>query len=139
MSDDEEESPILDLGPVLAIPVTSAQNPMILDVQYIQDSATPPEASGPNLTTISSCPTDWQSIVSGIADPAHAPDQSPAKSAVVNYQSLSPIYSTDDVTKNKHQLDMTDVPNAILQMAYNKIYILLSMLMTSALSKNLWQ
>ena len=30
---------------------------------------------------------------------------------------------------------MTDVPNAILQMAYNKIYILLSMLTTSALSK----
>jgi len=30
---------------------------------------------------------------------------------------------------------MTDVPNAILQMAYNKIYIPLSMLTTSALSK----
>jgi len=58
-----------------------------------------------------------------------------AKTMVVNYQNLSPIYSMDDLTKNKHQLDMMDVPNAILQMAYNKIYMPLSMLTTSALSK----
>src|SRR5882724_12522459 len=32
-------------------------------------------------------------------------------------------------------IDMTDIPNAILQMAYNKLYIPLSMLTTSALSK----
>jgi len=135
MSDNEDESPILYLGTFMGMPVASAQNPMIPDVPYIQNSATPPEVSGPNLITIRSHPTDWQSIVSGIADQAHAPDQSPAKSAVVDYQSLGPFYSTDDVTKNKHQLDMKDVPNAILQMAYNKIYVLLSMLMTSALSK----
>jgi len=54
---------------------------------------------------------------------------------VIDYQHLSPIYSTEDLAKNKHQLDMTDVPNAILQMVYNKIYIPLLMLMTSALSK----
>jgi len=133
--EDEEETPILDLGTVMAIPVASAQNPTILDVQCAQDLATPPEASGLNLITIDSCLTDWQSIFSGIPDQAHAPDQSPAKPAVVNYQSLGPIYSADDVAKNKHQLDMTDVPNAILQMAYNKIHVPLSMLTTSALSK----
>jgi len=33
------------------------------------------------------------------------------------------------------QLDMTDIPNAILQMAYNKLYIPLTMLTTPALSK----
>jgi len=73
-----------------------------------------PEASGLNLIAIGSCPPDWHSIVSGIADQAHSPDQSPEKSAVINYQSLGPIYSTDNVTKNKYQLDMMDIPNAIL-------------------------
>src|SRR5882724_7164332 len=58
-----------------------------------------------------------------------------AKSSFVDYQNLGPIYSANDLAKNKHQLDMSDVPNAVLQMAYNKMYILLSMLTTSALNK----
>jgi len=54
---------------------------------------------------------------------------------VIDYQHLSPIYSMEYLVKNKQQLDMTDVLNAILQMAYNKIYVPLSMLTTSTLSK----
>src|SRR5882724_7590470 len=101
VSDDEEETPILDLGTVMAIPVAPAQNPTIPDVQCIQVLATTPEATGSNSITIDSRPSNWQSSFSGIPDQAHAPDQSPAKPAVIDYQSLSPIYSADDVTKNK--------------------------------------
>ena len=52
-----------------------------------------------------------------------------------DYQNLGPIYSAEDLSHNKQQLDMKDDPNAILQMAYNKIHIPLLMLTTSALSK----
>ena len=74
-------------------------------------------------------------LVRGNIDQAHASDPVLAKSMVINYQNLGPIYTADDLAKNKHQLNMTDIPNAILQMAYNKIYIPLMMLTTSALSK----
>ena len=148
--DNEDKSPILDLSTFMSIPVTFAQNPMLPDVPCIQNSVTPTDASGPNSIMISACPSDpphpiwtitplvsheiWQSIASGITDQAHAPEQSPAKSVVVAYQSLGPIYSSDDLSKNK-QLDMMDIPNPILQMAYNKIYILLSMLTHPPLAK----
>jgi len=45
---------------------------------------------------------------------------------------LGPIYGAEDVANNSLLLDMMDIPNAILQMAYNKLYIPLSMLTTSA-------
>src|SRR5882724_7544256 len=48
---------------------------------------------------------------------------------------IGPIYRIEEVSKNKQQLDVTKLPNAILQMAYLKLYIPLSMLMTSTLSK----
>ena len=57
----------------------------------------------------------------------------PLKLSTINYHSLSPIYCIDEVLKNKHLLDMMKVPNTILQMAYLKLYIPLSLLMTSAL------
>jgi len=62
-------------------------------------------------------------------------DPTMAKSTFVDYQNLGPIYTANDLAKNRHQLAMSDVPNAILQMAYNKIYIPLSMMTTSALNK----
>src|SRR5882672_8720279 len=39
------------------------------------------------------------------------------------------------VSNNKQQLDVTKIPNAILQMAYLKLFIPLSMLTTSALTR----
>ena len=77
---------------------------------------------------------EWQGLISGGQDATTAPDQ-PPKNSHVNCQCLGPIYSANDIVKNKHQLDMTDIPNSILQMAYNKLYIPLSMLTTPALSK----
>jgi len=40
----------------------------------------------------------------------------------------------EDLAKNNHQLNITDVLNAVLQMTYNKIYVPLLMLTTSPLS-----
>jgi len=110
-----------------------------------------PNTSGPNDIPVRSCfpdsfittsdnsspvpPPVWQNLVADNNDHVQANDPVLSKSMVVDYQNLSPIDSLEDLTKNKHQLNMTDVPNAILQMAYNKIYVPLSMLTTSALSK----
>jgi len=57
------------------------------------------------------------------------------KSPMVDYQTLGPLYTAKDLSKNKHQLNMTDMLNAILQMAHNKVYIPLLMLMTATLIK----
>src|SRR5882724_2747056 len=80
---------------------------------------------------------DWKyfnNLITQVADPTMAPD-SPPKNSPIDYQSLGPIYSPKDIAKNTHQLNMLDIPNAILQMAYNKLYIPLSMLTSAALSK----
>ena len=53
----------------------------------------------------------------------------------IDYRNLAPIYCYDDVSKNKQQLDIMKLPNSILQMAFFKFYIPLSMLTTSALTK----
>jgi len=77
----------------------------------------------------------WGDLISGSGDPAIVADSAHNKSAHVDYQNLGPIYGPDDVAKNTQQLDMTDILNAILQMAYNKLYIPLLMLTTAALLK----
>ena len=76
----------------------------------------------------------WCGLIQSTLDLATAADQLP-KNAHIDYQTLTPIYGPDDIAKNKHQLNMTDIPNAILQMAFNKICIPLTMLTTPALSK----
>jgi len=48
---------------------------------------------------------------------------------------LSPIYCIDEVSKKKDKLNVTQIPNAILQMAYLKLDIPLSLLTTTALLK----
>jgi len=70
-------------------------------------------------------PIDWQNIIAGNAAQAPVVDGLMARSPLIDYQSLGPIYTSEDLAKNRHQLDMTDILNAILQMAYNKVYILL--------------
>ena len=74
--------------------------------------------------------------VVGNVDSMPTSDLSATKLSTIDYHSLGPIFCFDKVLKNKHQLDMTWIPNAILQMAYLRLYILLSMLMTTASSKN---
>ena len=68
-------------------------------------------------------------------EPESSAGSSTSKLVVIDYHSLGPIYCYDEVSKNKQQFDMTRIPNAILQMAYMKLYIPLSMLTTSPLSK----
>src|SRR5882724_9185406 len=55
--------------------------------------------------------------------------------ANIDYQNLAPIPCYGDMSKNKQQLDNMKLPNAILQMDFLKLYIPLSMLTTSALTK----
>ena len=99
--------------------------------QPLPNSASAPDASGTNSIAISAHPSEpsllmlnnvplvlcnnWQNLVTGNIDQALATDPSSAKSAVVDYQNFSLTYSTTDLSKNKHQLDMTDRPNAVLQ------------------------
>ena len=152
VSEDENETPILDLNSFSSLPVTSEQNPVCPCTQPSQplpNLAPPPNRSGLNSIAISSHPTEhtsinnapqvlpieWQNLVTGNTVQALTSDPISAKLSVIDYQNIGPIYIANDLTKNKHQLDMSDVPNAILQMAYNKIYIPLSMMTTSALSK----
>ena len=77
----------------------------------------------------------WQRSVVGNIEPDPTASVSVLKLAAVDYHSLGPIYRYDKVSKNKQQLDMTRIPNTILQMVYMKLYIPLLMLTTSALSK----
>src|SRR5882724_6676964 len=76
-----------------------------------------------------------QRNVVGSIDPTSAAESPSAKLSSNDFLSLGPIYCIEEVSKNKQQFDITKMPNAILQMAYLKLYILLSMLTTSALSK----
>jgi len=154
--DDEDESPIPDISSFIT-PVISAQNPTLLvtpqaDSPHPHPNPAPAlNASSLNAITVRShspnpvttpsdnlspaLPIDWQNVVAGNIDHAQATEPMTAKTMVIDHQNLGPIYSMNNLTKNKQQLDMTDVPNAILQMVYNKIYMPLSMLTTSALSK----
>jgi len=79
---------------------------------------------------------NWQDVVvtDNIAPPS-VTDVASSKTMPIDYQNLGPIYSVEDLASNKHKLDMTDVPNAILQMAYNKIHVPLSMITSSSLTK----
>ena len=110
-----------------------------------------PSTSSPNSSAINPCPSilaplpmanmsldlpnAWQNIVTGNVNQAQVADLVISKTLTINYQSLGLIYTAEDLAKNKHQLNMTNVPNAILQMAYNKVYIPLMMLTTATLTK----
>jgi len=54
-------------------------------------------------------------------------------SAPDDFGSLPPIYIFDEITSNSYHLDSIGIPNTILQMAFNKIFIPFSMLMASTM------
>ena len=76
----------------------------------------------------------WQWSVVGNVDPASTTGPAQPKPLPVDFHSLGPIYLFDEVSKNRQQLDITKIPNVILQMAYLKLFIPLSMLMSSSLT-----
>jgi len=65
----------------------------------------------------------WKRSVVGNVEPASTAGTSILKHTAINYHSLRPIYHFNQVSKNKQQLNMTRIPNVILQMAYMKLYI----------------
>ena len=57
------------------------------------------------------------------------------KTQVVDYQTLGPIYTDEEAIQNAHTVGIRGTLNTILQMAYGKAYIPLSMLTTAALNR----
>jgi len=96
---------------------------------------TVPIEAAPMVSTQESSDFIWQRNVIGNVDSTSTSSISIAKFSDIDFHALSPIYCIDEVSKNKHHLNITKIPNAILQMAYLKLYIPLSMLTTSALLK----
>jgi len=153
VSDEEVEDPILDpfssSSLVIQNPVppgaphsqfphphpnpTPGTNASYLNLILVRTSPTNLVPQSDNTSLI--LPIDWKNVVTGESAQAHTSDPLSTKATFIDYQHLSPIYSMEDLVKNKQQLDMTDVPKTVLQMAYNNIYIPLSMLTTSIPSK----
>src|SRR5882724_4306100 len=152
VSDNEEESPVPTLGTFMNIQSALRQSaPDILSPEAFPPTRAPNQGSGlvrpslspspPGMCGIDSPPSNlppsalgWQELMSRDITSGPAINQLP-KSAHINYQSMGPIYSPEEVAKNTQLLDMTDILNTILQMAYNKLYIPLSLLTTPSLSK----
>ena len=57
-----------------------------------------------------------------------------AKSQPVNFKALPPLHTVQSAADNKLQMDIVNIPSAITQMAYNQVYIFLSLLTTPAFS-----
>jgi len=129
VSDNEEESPVPMLGTLLDIQASlrcSSINNLYPDM-----GPDPNPLDDPTITALDTVPMpdsrDWHDLITG-SSPMEASPEQPPKNAQVDYQNLGSIYSSIEVSKKKQVLNMINIPNAILQMAYNKLYIPLSML-----------
>ena len=137
VSDNEEESPVPTLGTFMNIQSALRQSaPDILRPEAFPPTRAPNQGSGPvrpslspsppGMCGIDSPPSDlppgalgWRELMSRDIVSGPAIDQLPKSH--IDYQSMGPIYGPEEVAKNTQLLDMTDIPNAILQMAYNKL------------------
>jgi len=52
-----------------------------------------------------------------------------------NFSAHPPIYKFDEIVSNPYHLDSLGIPNALLQMAFNKIFIPLSMLTAASMDR----
>jgi len=144
VSEDEEESPVPMLGTFMNIQSALTRSRPALSGSGNEPRTPgqgPGTANSPEVCTSGTCVTDpppgpegWRDLITQGAEPTATTDPFP-KNPNIDYQNLGPIYGPEEVAKNSHQLDMTDILNAILQMVYNKLYIPLSMLTMSSLSK----
>ena len=64
----------------------------------------------------------------------HPSVQPLAKSDYINFSEVGPIFKMAQVMKNMHELNPESIPNALRQMAYHHIFILLSMLMADSMN-----
>ena len=76
---------------------------------------------------------DFQSLLASASDPATLTSMLHAKSKPVDFKSLPPLHTIQLATNNELQMDVINIPSVIMQMAYNQVYISLSLLTTSAL------
>jgi len=53
-----------------------------------------------------------------------------------NFSEHPLIYNFDDIVSNLYHLDSLGIPNSLLQMAFNKIFIPLSMLTATSMDHN---
>jgi len=133
VSDDKEVPPVPTLGTFMEIQVAlgcpSLNNlcpdmppsPQPCDKGPYPNTPDDPTIMAPNTVPISGA-RDLCDLITRSSPMAAAPEQ-PPKHAQVDDQKLGPINSSDEVSKNKKVLNMIDIPNSILQMAYNKLYI----------------
>jgi len=143
VSDDEVETPLPDVSSFMNItPIVDARDgpscplpthavPELLPANQGDIRA----ADTTQLLPDPSLGHPWQWSVVGNVDHASTTIPTQPKSMPIDFHSLGPIYLFYEVSKNRQQLDVMKIPNAILQMAYLKLFIPLSMLTSSSLPK----
>lgn len=149
MSDDEEELPIPDAASFVFLCSTEV-NPADA---YIQSGQSGPEPHTNTLRDASNLgrgplepqemgqanaiePEDWRDLMSTAIsnNPAALANLLAPKTQVVDYRTMGRLYTRELASRNTHTLGSKGTPNAILQMAYRKAYIPLSMLTETALT-----
>ena len=76
---------------------------------------------------------DFQSLLTLASNPAALTTMLHAKSKPVDFKSLLPLHTIQSTANNEPQMDVVNIPSIIMQMAYNQVYISLSLLTTLAL------
>jgi len=122
VSDNEVKVDLLDINAFMNL--TSSQPGNCSTDQVPGDHGNPPTpATGTNTATPTEAPRAsdqdmsdiiWQWNVLGNVDPEFTSGTPIMKCSTVDFKSLGPIYCIDKASKNKHQLDITSILNAIL-------------------------
>ncbi|KAF8582454.1 hypothetical protein K439DRAFT_1351182 [Ramaria rubella] len=138
ISDNKEEDPL----PVVSSYICSNNNNPTppLNANLLSSNPDPSSASSlSNVPSISASPST--TALGKLPAPPLSPllpsstsNIPPSNPTPIDYYSLPPIFSLAATSKNELKLNVTAIPPSILQMAFNKMYIPLSMLKTSALN-----
>jgi len=91
----------------------------------------PPAIVGPNPSN----PIDWSSVMQQVQPTTLPTNAAPPIPSVFldDFTNTGPIFTFDMVKDSDYKIDLNDIPATILQMAYNKLFIPLSLLTTSSL------
>ncbi|KAF8588739.1 hypothetical protein K439DRAFT_1613244 [Ramaria rubella] len=138
ISDDKEEDPV----PVVSLYMRSNNNnpAPTLNTDLLSSNPNPSSASSlNNVPSISASPSatalgKWPAPPLSPLLPSSTSNIPPSDPTPIDYYSLPLIPPPAAASKNKLKLNVTTIPPSILQMAFNKMYIPLSMLTISALN-----
>ncbi|KAF8510531.1 hypothetical protein JB92DRAFT_2831525 [Gautieria morchelliformis] len=137
--------PVPDVTTDPTLPGSTSALPPTADAPSQQPSAPPiplPSQSAGDSRASANSPTDnpleaidLQALIATAGDPAALASLLHAKSRPVDFDMLPPLHTIQSAAGNKLQMDVVKMPAAIMQMAFNGIYIPLSMLTTAALDR----